>query len=234
MEIIKLEWDTNFFNKKIGKLYLDNSSEFSIDIFKELVKKFELVYIYTKEEVNIGLRVIDKKITLVKHDIRAPSQLANINSIEFFNNALHDLECVKKLALVSGVFSRFKKDTNFRNNEYERLYLQWITNSITDKDKTHTLIYIIENKIVGLLTLSITNKNLAEIGLVAVDENYRGRGIGKQLLIKAFMLSQELGVNDIQVVTQIENKPALKLYYSVGFSIKNIINIYHYWNYDTI
>ena len=134
------------------------------------------------------------------------------------------------LAFQSGVYSRFKKDVNFKNNEFERLYIKWITNSVVDKNSLVVFIYELDDKILGFVTVDKKSDTHASIGLIAVELNSRGQGIGVKLLnqVKRYLLNN--GFQKLSLVTQGDNIPALKLYQKAGFYIEESSFTYHIWN----
>jgi dTDP-4-amino-4,6-dideoxy-D-galactose acyltransferase len=80
----------------------------------------------------------------------------------------------------------------------------------------------------GMVTISIEG-DVGQIGLIAVSERQRGRGLGRQLLEAAdrWMLSQ--GAKTAQVVTQLQNVAACRLYENGGYQIEKIEYLYHFW-----
>ncbi len=73
-----------------------------------------------------------------------------------------------------------------------------------DEIATNIRSYIVakyEKKIVGFTALHIHTKTLAEIRSLIVDENYRGLGIGKDLVKKAIEEGRDLGVKEILSLT---------------------------------
>ncbi len=56
-------------------------------------------------------------------------------------------------------------------------------------------------KIIGFTALHIHTKTLAEIRSLIVDENFRGLGIGKSLVLMAIQEAKELGVQEILSLT---------------------------------
>ena len=69
----------------------------------------------------------------------------------------------------------------------------------------------------------------ADIGLLAVDEEARGKSIGKLLMHAAFIKCRDLGYKEVQVVTQKANATACAFYEKLGFRIEKVENIYHFW-----
>ena len=129
---------------------------------------------------------------------------------------------------ISGEFSRFRLDRRFISNEYERLYVEWLRKSLNKTIAFKTFVAREKTEIAGLITLG-KKKECADIGLVAVDEKYRGRGIGRDLIRFADNAAFTMGFKQIQVVTQKKNWGACRLYEKCGFKMNNVINVYHYW-----
>ena len=123
---------------------------------------------------------------------------------------------------------RFKIDLEFKSNEYSKLYKKWLDKSIDDK-KTKVFINLIDNKIAGFITLE-EEENCFNIGLLAVEEEFKGRGVAASLIKYCEYFTFEKGKNHIEVVTQGHNIPAIKFYKKNGFKINKIKYIHHYWN----
>lgn len=233
MDIKKLDWDSSFFGYEVGFIEIDNVVDFSYENLIEQANQFRLVYIYSKNKiVHTQLTLMDEKLTfwkMIRSDELKKEEDVN-SSISSFKIGEHNLDQLKELALLSGIHSRFYVDPNFVNQEYESLYLEWINKSVQNAMAFDTLIYSVDNKIVGFTTLSKKNENLADIGLIAVDSNFRGQGIASQLINAAIKTASSAGFREIQVVTQSANLPAITLYKKAKFEVKNSTNIYHYWN----
>ena len=222
MKIILLDWDTNFFKKKIGRLDVQPNNKF--EHFNQL-KNFDIVYIFSPVMISIDAPLIDIKVTYSK-SIR---NLTKKNEVVQFDINKHDYNQLLELVYFSGHDSRFLKDSSFGEIEFKRLYKQWIDNSINNKD---TLVLISQKgKIIeGFITVK-RDKSYAQIGLVAVNPNNLGKGIGKRL-IQA--VENHLKKNfKLSVATQETNVGACKFYESMGFTIEKKEYIYHY-KHDTI
>ena len=231
--IKKLEWDSSFFGYEVGSLVIENAEDFNYKIFIEQAKRFRLVYIYSKNKIeNTQLTLVDEKMTfwkLINSDEEKKRESAN-PAISSFKIEDNNLDQLKKLTLLSGIYSRFYVDPNFVNQEYELLYLEWINKSVAKIMAFDTLIYSIKNRIAGFITLSKKTETLADIGLLAVNRDFRGQGIASQLINAAIKTASSAGFREIQVVTQSTNLPASSLYTKANFEITDITNIYHHWN----
>lgn len=225
--INKLTWDSDFFGFNVGKFTVENTKFDEIN-FKEESKNFQLVYLFSNQEINVSddLKLVDIKTTFEK---KINTNIVDNKSIISFDSEIHNYKELEELAYLSGVFSRFKIDENFRNNEFEKLYKIWLDNSLDFSFAFQVLVKVINGKITGFVTLKKNNEETSEIGLIAVSADFQGRGIASELIQKAEYESLKKGLKTIKVRTQFENKPAVKLYLKNGFEIIQKTIIYHYW-----
>jgi dTDP-4-amino-4,6-dideoxy-D-galactose acyltransferase len=132
------------------------------------------------------------------------------------------------LAIESGIYSRFNVDPKIGRKKFEELYTRWIIKSVSKEIADDVLVYKIGGEIAGFVTVGQKNGR-ADIGIIAVDKSYRGKGIGKTLMKTAenFYFDK---LKLIQVVTQGHNLPAIKLYEGCEFKIEKVEFLYHLWN----
>lgn len=228
-EVQRLEWDSEFFGYEVGKIVINNKKDFFLKNWQSKIKEFKLVYVFSEEFINLdGFKLVDRKATL-SQKIDKNCHFEN-TLIESFDINFHDYGALKKLALESGIYSRFFIDENFVNNEYFNLYSKWIDNSVLDKKSFEILIAINSNRIVGFTTINKKNDQLADIGLVAVAKESRGLGIGKNLINESILRCKNAGFDSIQVITQFDNVTAMNLYKATNFEIVDLTYIYHLWN----
>ncbi len=225
MDISTLEWDSAFFDYSVGKILIKPEDILNKDFLYQSVHK--LIYIFsdnllTTEQINnLPIALVDTKIMLRKvanKDISIPDEIIRLTRLS--DELLY-------LTYQSGHFSRFKLDSNFIHNEFERMYSSWISKSINTSEES-VFGYIINNKLAGFISVSTHNQD-ASIGLIAVDEKYRGNNIGKHLLTMADVYSKKNKLKNITVNTQESNDGAMRFYLSNGFSVLNKTYIYHLW-----
>jgi len=135
---------------------------------------------------------------------------------------------LEKLALYAGTYSHFVNDPKFPYAMFIKTYQNWIANSANKTLAKKILVIRHKQKIVGMVTLGEKNQR-GDIGLLGMDEDFRGRGFGKQLVRAAQMDFIKQGYATAQVVTQLDNIPACKLYEKCGYSIEKVANYYHFW-----
>lgn len=143
-----------------------------------------------------------------------------VGGIQQFNSTLN--QQIVSLALDSGKYSRFKKDTRLNQKEFENLYQHWIEKAI-DED-----IVLTNKSLTAMATLSVEEKE-ASIGLLSVDEKERGKGLGRQLVLAAENEAILSGAETLFIPTQAHNTPACKLYQSLGYTPVQQVYVYHWW-----
>jgi dTDP-4-amino-4,6-dideoxy-D-galactose acyltransferase len=226
--ISKAEWDSKFFDYPIGILKIKEGNNFDLKKIIAESKEFKLVYIISEmnlEDISL-LKLMDKKVIYSKQ----LTKRKNSEQILEYAPEIHSYDQLLNLAYLSGIYSRFKRDENFMNNEFHLLYKEWLDKSIDKKLSFKVLIKHLENEIAGFVTLNKKDAHTSEIGLIAVNEAFQGRNIGSKLIQECEFLSIKQNFSNIEVATQYENLPARRLYEKNNFGIKNITYIYHYWN----
>ena len=228
MEIIQLKWDTDFFGYKVGKLLLNDNN---LDENLLINNDFKLIYLFSNEPLSEAL-VKKHNLFLSDEKIDLITNVSNLTYNKFENENLVELNILDDnlldLTFQSGHFSRFKIDSNFKNNEFETLYTAWIEQSISHENADKVIGFSINNKVVGFITFVLKN-NMFDIGLIAVNEQHRSLKIGKQLLAFVFNYSLSKKVDFVTVTTQNKNQGALNFYLKNGFLINKTTYIYHLW-----
>lgn len=132
------------------------------------------------------------------------------------------------LAYESGLYSRFKIDPRISDDQFKKVYRLWITNSVRKQIAQEVLVIKRNQRIVAMLTLGEKNQR-GDIGLLAVDPNYRGQKLGSKLVYAAQAWCIKQGYAHGQVVTQQLNLPAAALYEKCDYSIEKVENFFHFW-----
>lgn len=79
----------------------------------------------------------------------------------------------------------------------------------------------VDNQLAGFITYYRRSTEHGIIWVLAVDEKFRGRGIGEGLARHAIAYFKKNGVSSITLGTRTTNKPALSLYTKLGFIEQN-------------
>ena len=94
---------------------------------------------------------------------------------------------------------------------------------LDDKDHSDNTVhigYFNDNKLIGVARLIDLDKDVIHIGLVVVDKEYRGQGIGRELIIGCENIAQQILKRKIiiELSAQIQ---AEKFYKSLGYNRVN-------------
>jgi len=230
-----LDWDTNFFGFKTGKIVnVVDSITLENILNKAKEDKYKLIYLFTHPNIdsinkialkNNGL-LVDTKITF-SLELKCFLPKYTFENIITYNDSELD-KTLLSLAFQSGEYSRFKTDKNFSSGIFEKLYTIWMEESVKRKIADEVFVYTKANKICGMITVS-EDLGIAKIGLIGVDILSRGEQIGSKLIDFTKNYFNKRGLNKMEVVTQLENLKACAFYKHVGFSIAKSENVYHLW-----
>ena len=229
--IERLDWDSEFFGYKVGKITINDSLSFDNSSFIDAAKNYKLVYVMSENEIfDAPFKFVDKKITFSQTIGNRELIQRDFDFIRSFNPLTDSLSELVHLAYESGEYSRLNIDSNFSNNEFKRLYKEWLIKSVNNSIDYDVYVYIGDsNKIIGFISLAVQRKGVSEIVLIAVAGSERGKGIARKLVNKAINQTKLNNFKKIEVVTQGINTPALSLYTNTGFKTTTTIYIYHYW-----
>jgi len=226
-----LSWDSNFFGKKTGKIICNNPSELPNFLYKAKQENYKLIYVFGNENYYVedeiikqyNGKLIDRKALYHK---RVTELLSLPEQVEIYKGKL--TKELEDLTYISGEYSRFKLDKNFKETDFYRMYKKWIINSLSGQIADFVFVLRENRQLKGMVTLKNSEKT-GHIGLIAVSPETQGKGYGK-MLIKA--CENQLLAKDIfqlEAPTQKDNVQACSFYEKCGFKIKEITNIYHFW-----
>ncbi len=229
-----LPWDTDFFGYRVARVdraivvpedYQAVCQEFrQQDIALAYYSSPELIPFETASG-DYAARLVDRKITFVKgpqKSLKSELSVRSYSEAEGISPKLIDL------AVQSGVFSRFNIDPRIGRQKFEELYRTWILRSIKREIAREVLVCQEDDAITGLITLGEKDET-GIIGILAVDGNCRGKGIGGRLVHAAEEWCLDAGFSKLGVVTQGNNTPACRFYEHYGFSVESAVYVYHLW-----
>jgi dTDP-4-amino-4,6-dideoxy-D-galactose acyltransferase len=224
MEIKKLDWDSDFFNIKVGEIINPDTNSI---VLKE---DFDLIYVVSDEDLQLKVEGFENTFSetkvifckTIENKIQESDPIFKFDEVEINREQLYIL------AYESGKNSRFLLDKKFDESHFKKLYEAWIDNSINKKFADDILVYFQEDQIKGFVTYKIKN-DAASVGLIAVNSASQGKGIGAKLLLYLENLIIEKEIKQIIIPTQLSNIQACSFYQKQGYSIKNKTYIKHYW-----
>jgi len=125
--------------------------------------------------------------------------------------------------------SEFARNLRNANNEYfhnsEEISIEqhnnWLNKTLKENPPTFHIIMLESNKI-G--TISITNHDdIATIGNVIIDKEYRGCGLGKRAMYIVMGLAISRGAKKIRLSVEYTNGNAQAFYVNLGFIERAVI-----------
>ncbi len=230
-----LEWDSKFFEFPVGMIRLKTESDWeklAFD-FKPLSSNYRLIYFITAENILIPQNIL-KRFNGQFINQRVLYQKAIEQSAIKFPAYIHEYENSEltpelvQLAYTSGSFSRFRVDKNIPEGKFKELYRLWIKNSLEKMIADRIFVSAHQNKVTGMATCK-NNNAICNIGLVAVDDSEQGKGTGRYLIQKIEEQAYINGLDEVRVPTQSNNESACIFYESLGFSLMEVTNYYHFW-----
>ncbi len=136
-----------------------------------------------------------------------------------------------ELGRAAGAFSRFVNDPRIPLTKANELFEIWTKKSTLGE--MAAAVFVAQradarDAIVGMVTLS-RRQDGGQIGLIAVDPNLRGIGVGTALVHSANRWTVAAGLSRGWVVTQRANANACRLYERSGYRLYQLEEIYHFW-----
>ena len=229
--------DTEYFGIPSARAILKSScfSEQKQDELLEFLHGYEFIVITNKANNPINNRWIGERTKAFLVDVNLQfqkkvlaSETIDENPAKISDN-LPDNDQIVQLAETSFKFSRFLNDPYIPNDKARCIYGDYVTNAFGKTGRFFSYTQI-EGVITGFLLFSVNRPNASStIELIAVDQTFRGRGVG-QVITRAmenYVNCQK--IEKIIVGTQLNNLNALKFYTTYGFKHFECNAIYHYW-----
>lgn len=232
-----LTWDTEFLGIKTAKIIPERLVEQQLGNVLQELKQQDVVLVYWCSDSQDAVSQIaaekyhgflaDKKVTYWLELSNFTEQDLDISAVQPYTESTAS-DQLKKLNLAVGLNSRFGLDPQITVARCKKIYDEWLENSVRRKNAKEILVIQRDNKVVGFVTLGEKNAR-GDIGLIAVDEDYRGQQLATKLVYAAQCWCKQQGYKVAQVVTQQTNVAACKLYEKNGYTLEKIENFYHFW-----
>lgn len=240
MRIEYLEWDSNFFGLKIGKIEIRNDIFFDIKLFQDLVKSkgFDLVYIFKYNTILKFSGLIDNQFDLV--DIMLTMSKAFIKD-DYLNQEYEfrtdltekELSDCYGIAETTAIVSRFYKESIIGPKKAKELYRKWIDNALNKSCSDGLFVVKDENNILGIhiIKTDIENK-VGHCSLIGVSPIAKKSGFGRNLWEQAHgYWALQSNIKSCNVPFSLQNKESFNFHLKMGFNkIEEIKYVYHYKN----
>lgn len=231
----RLDWDTEFFGFEVGRLAgpFESIEALSNTLQVAAENGTRLVYGVCEHKDNtshqialaVGGRFVDIKCT---YELDLTSIQPTQANMEVVGDDANTHWQLRDLALQAAEFSRFRLDTALPEGSWKHMYSLWMRHSIIGKLADAVLVERGDDRIIGMITISHRDQ-CGQIGLFAVDREWRGRGIGRRLLDASIQCCSAVGCEKLQVITQRNNIAACRSYEHAGFQLVDEQDIFHLW-----
>ncbi len=236
-----LSWDSEFFGRSIGKVCtdtLDSHQAAEIDEWARAEKVAGLYFLARADCAKTIQTAESSGFGLV--DIRTTFELSPLDNL-LVDSTLRpdlrirpaqgeDLPSLQAIAQSAHRDTRFFSDPHFPRARAEALYSTWIKLEYQGRAQKVLVAAAPSNNAVGYISCHYDATNAAgQIGLVGVDERFRGEGLGHALVLASLHWFASQNAKRVSVVTQGKNMAAQRLYQRCGFLIRNLQLWYHKW-----
>jgi dTDP-4-amino-4,6-dideoxy-D-galactose acyltransferase len=230
-----LEWDTDFFGVRIAALSRAPAGDEDVRAAMEAARAARIACVYALCDVenragvralgSAGARLVDVRVTF-DADLRTLVMPAAATRARAALPG--DVPALRALAATSHGASRFYADGRFPRERCDELFATWIEKSCAG---WADVVRVAGDgaRIDGYTTGHARVEGRGEIGLVAVDERARGRGLGAELVSDVLSDFRRRGLSRATVVTQGMNVAAQRLYQSLGFRTLRLQTWHHLW-----
>jgi dTDP-4-amino-4,6-dideoxy-D-galactose acyltransferase len=231
-----LDWDSEFFGHRIARVASNRLTKESLEGVFRWCRENSIECLYfladaaDKRSATLaadnGFRFVDVRVTYEK-SLEVEEDLGEKAS-EIRLSVPQDIPALSEIASLSHHDSRFYFDPGFSEAACDRLYATWIEKSCRGYSEA-VLVAEIEGQAVGYISLHLNQENKGQIGLVGVDSQARGHGLGKKLINESLRWFASQGVRRVTVITQGRNLAAQRIYLKSGF-LPTLVEVwYHRW-----
>jgi len=232
-----LQWDSRFFARRIGRLTRTIISSAELTAALEWADREQIECLYLLVDPNDrltvvlaeshGFSLVDIRVTLsVRLDAILPSGSPSDTVVRLAQG--DDLPVLRGVARRSHTTTRFYFDANFPRERCDALYERWIEQSCAGWADA-VLVPIVDDQAAGYISCHV-EEGRGRIGLVAIAESQRGRGLGVCLTQSALEWFRSHGIAEVSVVAQGRNIAAMRTYERCGFGVASVMLSYHRWS----
>ena len=236
-----LSWDTDFFGRRIARVIGHQLNTQRVETILEWCGNHAIECLYfladsdDPETVRLaedyGFRLVDVRVTLQCsiRDRRTGYSNDRSEAVRVRPSQSGDIPILQAIARTSYGKSRFYFDPYFPQESCDALYETWIKRSCEGYADV-VLVAEVHDRPVGYVSCHLfSDTRRGQIGLVGIESQAQGRGVGQILADHCLHWFAEHGVEVVSVVTQGRNIAAQRLYQRCGFSIHSVQLWYHKW-----
>lgn len=232
---IRLPWDSYHFGISIGRLLPSSLSAADLEKALRTADSATIRCLYWLSEEDESQLELAQQEGFKKVDVRVQLGL-DLDSrshpadevINIRTAAESDLGPLRALASRSHRNTRFYTDGAFPAHRADALYAAWIERSFHDPSQ-QVFVCGLLGEPTGYIASRVSGTDVGVIGLIAVEESSRGKGLGAALVRRAIRWFSDREVNRAEVTTQGNNQAAQRLYEGLGFETTTTSVWLHRW-----
>jgi ribosomal protein S18 acetylase RimI-like enzyme len=235
----RLDWDSDFFGMPIARFaapVVDEETLLQADTWchaREIRCLYLLLTPDNAHEIGTvkkaGYRSVATRVELFADCGQSRASLGSGRSSDVRAAVRSDLPALRAIAGHSHHASRFYADGGFSEAKCNLLFETWIQRSF-DSQTERVDVVTTEGVPVGYVAYGPDALGASgQIGLIAIAESYRGRGLGSALVCRVLEWVDSEQVSGLSVVTQATNLAALRLYRQHAFETTSVAEWFHKW-----
>jgi len=229
-----LEWDSDFFKRRIarvngGRLTIESTNDILTWCTTEQIKCLYFLAdcddaLTVRLAEDHGFHLVDIRVTLDRSltgSESGPSEDIRLCRAE-------DVAVLKGIAGASYYDSRFYYDQHFSREEANALYETWVERSYHGYEDV-VLVAESDAEPVGFMTLRLSDAATGQVGLIGVQADQQGKGLGHKLVESSLGWLAEREVRRAVTVTQGRNFSSQRMFQKAGFRTCLTQLWYHKW-----
>lgn len=233
-----LEWDSEFFACRVARGAGNRLTDESLARLLEWCNRETVDWLYFLADADdqatvqvaeqAGFHLVDIRVelgvALAQNRPTGPSESVRVRPA-----AASDLERLRPMAAAGHSDSRYFFDPRVPKERARHLYERWIERSVLEGFADVVLVADVDGVASGYITGRFDGGTTASIGLIGVDSEVRGLGMGTALVASLLSWAEARGAARVTVVTQGRNVTAQRLYQKCGFRTETVRLWYHRW-----
>jgi ribosomal protein S18 acetylase RimI-like enzyme len=238
-QINRLDWDSDFFEKRIGRVLLNEDTSFDpISFLDEAKQNFDLVYVISYQKMlpfeTVLLSNLDLVDIMITMSMPLDKKMYTEKEYDFRSSLTQDeiIECYD-IAEQTSVVSRFYNETVIGPEKTKMLYRKWIDNGVNNSFSDGMFLVKELNSVIGIHLIKVDKKKkVGYTTLIAVNSNCKRSGIGRNLWNQAFgFFSNETNIELVKSPFSFKNTDSFNFHLKMGFNkVEEIKYIYHFRN----
>jgi dTDP-4-amino-4,6-dideoxy-D-galactose acyltransferase len=237
-----LPWDTEFFRCRIARVCGETLRPEQVEPIDDWSRRNRIqgLYFLARADDPVTLRtvgqhgfsLVDIRLTF-EHKVMPARDLAGSDpraGTRIRPATAGDVTGLQAIARTAHTATRFFNDSHFPRQRAEDFYSTWIALEVQGRAQIVLVAATSADQPVGYVSCHLEPvPRRGQIGLVGVSAEFRGQGIGKNLVLAAMDFFGTLDVREVTVVTQGNNLAAQRLYQQCGFLSRDLQLWYHKW-----